>query len=133
MTRHSSYELSPCVKMIKNLENLLAATHQNNSKKLAGISAAEIKNRFMDAIENFMMQFARHRSLVFFIDDLQWADSASLQLLDQLMEDTEHLLLLGAYRDNEVSPAHPLMLTVEGLAKAGGSDQLKVTSGTWAI
>jgi predicted ATPase len=52
------------------------------------------------------------------LDDLQWADSASLKLLQLLIRDTKHLLLLGAYRDNEVSPVHPLMLTVDEMRKA---------------
>ena len=57
-----------------------------------------------------------------FLDDLQWADSASLNLLQLLMSDASsgYLLILGAYRDNEVFPAHPLMLTVEKTQKVGG-------------
>ena len=47
--------------------------------------------------------------LVMFLDDLQWADSASLMLMQLLMADTKHLFLIGAYRDNEVNPAHPLL------------------------
>jgi PAS domain S-box-containing protein len=56
--------------------------------------------------------------LVIFLDDLQWSDSASLQLLKVLMESSGYLLMLGAYRDNEVSPVHPLMLTIGELEKA---------------
>jgi predicted ATPase len=54
-----------------------------------------------------------------FLDDLQWADSASLNLLQLLMMDTGYLLVLGAYRDNEVSPVHPFILTVEEIVKTG--------------
>ncbi len=56
-----------------------------------------------------------------FLDDLQWADSASLKLIELMTTDnnTGYLLLLGAYRDNEVSPNHPLMLTVERLQQQG--------------
>ncbi|WP_444980648.1 ATP-binding protein, partial [Microseira wollei] len=55
-----------------------------------------------------------------FLDDLQWADSASLNLLKLLMSEASagYLLILGAYRDNEVFPAHPLMLTLEQIEKA---------------
>jgi predicted ATPase/signal transduction histidine kinase len=55
-----------------------------------------------------------------FLDDLQWADSASLNLIQLLMNESEshYLLMIGAYRDNEVSPAHPLMLTLDAVAKA---------------
>ncbi len=56
-----------------------------------------------------------------FLDDLQWADSASLKLLQLLMQDTEHLLVLGAYRDNEVSPVHPFILTVDEIIKSGAT------------
>jgi PAS domain S-box-containing protein len=57
--------------------------------------------------------------LVMFLDDLQWADSASLKLLQLLMQDRGHLLVLGAYRDNEVSATHPFMLTVDEIVKSG--------------
>ncbi|MEM6591816.1 MAG: serine/threonine-protein kinase PknK, partial [Cyanobacteria bacterium P01_C01_bin.73] len=56
--------------------------------------------------------------LVLFLDDLQWADTASLQLIKLLLDNRHPLLLVGAYRDNEVSPAHPLMLTVGELKQA---------------
>jgi predicted ATPase len=57
--------------------------------------------------------------LVLFLDDLQWIDSGSLTLLTQLSSGsaTPYLLLLGAYRDNEVSAAHPLMIWLETLRK----------------
>jgi predicted ATPase len=58
---------------------------------------------------------------VIFLDDLQWADSASLKLMQLLVNESQlgYLLLLGAYRDNEVSPGHPLMLTLDEVSKAG--------------
>ncbi|WP_242063659.1 PAS domain S-box protein, partial [Nostoc sp. FACHB-892] len=57
--------------------------------------------------------------LVIFLDDLQWADSATLKLIELMMldEQTQFLFLIGAYRDNEVNPAHPLALTLERLRK----------------
>jgi class 3 adenylate cyclase/GAF domain-containing protein len=56
-----------------------------------------------------------------FIDDLQWADVASLKLIKLLMSapDSQYLFFIGAYRDNEVSTAHPLMLTVDEIREAG--------------
>ena len=59
--------------------------------------------------------------LVMFLDDLQWADSASLNLLKLLMQDAGYLLILGAYRDNEVSPVHPFILTVDEIVKTGAT------------
>ena len=52
----------------------------------------------------------KEEPLVIFIDDLQWIDQASLRLLDIILssEEVESLLLIGAYRDNEVDDSHPL-------------------------
>ncbi|MBC1219350.1 ATP-binding protein, partial [Nostoc sp. UCD120] len=59
--------------------------------------------------------------LVIFLDDLQWVDLASLKLMQLLIADTKHLLLIGAYRDNEVNPVHPLMLTVNEMQKTAAT------------
>ena len=57
--------------------------------------------------------------LVIFLDDLQWADSASLALIEMLMSDPDltSLLIIGAYRDNEVQAGHPLQALLESLAR----------------
>jgi predicted ATPase len=85
---------------------------------------AAAQNRFNLLFQRFIQVFttAEH-PLVIFVDDLQWADSASLNLIQVLMSEakTGYLLLLGAYRDNEVFPAHPLMLTLNDIAKAGAT------------
>ncbi|AFY84859.1 putative ATPase [Oscillatoria acuminata PCC 6304] len=81
---------------------------------------AEGQNRFNLVFQNFIKVFTQpEHPLVIFLDDLQWADSASLQLVQRLMTaaDSQYLFLIGAYRDNEVNPAHPLMLTVEEIKK----------------
>jgi hypothetical protein len=59
---------------------------------------------------------APEHPLVIFLDDSQWADLSSLQLMERLLSDlaTHHLLVIGAYRDNEVSDTHPLFSTVAG-------------------
>jgi PAS domain S-box-containing protein len=78
------------------------------------------QNRFNLLMQKFLWLFASiDRPLVIFLDDLQWADAASLNLLQALMQDTNHLLVIGAYRDQEVSSIHPLMLAVDGMQKAG--------------
>ncbi|WGV25842.1 trifunctional serine/threonine-protein kinase/ATP-binding protein/sensor histidine kinase [Halotia branconii] len=84
------------------------------------LSPSAAQNRFNLLFQKFIAVFttAEH-PLVMFLDDLQWADLASLQLIKLLMEDRRYLLLLGAYRDNEVQAAHPFILTVEELKKAG--------------
>ena len=88
-------------------------------QKPAPLSDSAAQNRFSRLIQQFIAVFTRpQKPLVIFIDDLQWADLASLHLIKSLMAEQHHLLLLGAYRDNEVSLAHPFMLTVADLEKA---------------
>ena len=84
------------------------------------LSGSAAQNRFNLLFEKFIAIFAtQDHPLVMFLDDLQWVDSASLNLLNVLMADnrTGYLLLLGAYRDNEVFAAHPLMLALADLEK----------------
>ncbi|MEB3278417.1 MAG: AAA family ATPase [Lyngbya sp.] len=85
------------------------------------LSSIEGLNRFNLVFQNFIKVFTNPtHPLVIFLDDLQWADGASLQLIQVLMSAASPgLFLIGAYRDNEVSSAHPLMLTVEEIAKTG--------------
>jgi serine/threonine protein kinase len=78
--------------------------------------SAEARNLFPLVFRRFIGVFAQMaHPLALFLDDLQWADSASLGLLQDLLtcSDLHHLFLVGAYRDNEVSDCHPLMLTLE--------------------
>ena len=70
----------------------------------------------------FIGVFARpEHPLALFLDDLQWLDAATLDLLEDLLtrSDLQHLMLIGAYRDNEVTAAHPLMRKLEAI-KSGG-------------
>lgn len=86
------------------------------------LEPTETQNRFNTVFLKFIGVFCqRSHPLVIFLDDLQWADSASLKLIELIMNDarTEYLLLLGAYRDNEVNPNHPTILTVERLQEQG--------------
>ena len=97
------------VEVIPELEQIIG--QQPPVPELSGSAA---QNRFSLLFQKFMgvLATAEH-PLVVFIDDLQWADSASLNLLKLLMSAAGYLLLLGAYRDNEVFPAHPLILALE--------------------
>jgi predicted ATPase/class 3 adenylate cyclase len=82
----------------------------------------EARNRFNTVFQDFIRVFARsEHPLTLFIDDLQWADGATLSLLRVLLSDPDlkHLLLVGSYRSNEVNDAHPLTLTLEELRRAG--------------
>ena len=68
-----------------------------------------------------------------FLDDLQWADAASLALIEDLMTqpETRHLLLIGAYRDNEVDAAHPLSTALDGDAQGRRARPRIWCSGRW--
>jgi PAS domain S-box-containing protein len=86
----------------------------------------DAKNRFQMVFRRFLGVFAQpEHPLVLFLDDLQWLDSATLDLIEHLVVHPEvrHLLLVGAYRDNEVGPAHPLKRTLEAIRGAGASVQ----------
>lgn len=103
------------IDMIPELEKLIGK--QPEVPKLEGNAA---QNRFNLLFQKIIRVFAtKEHPLVIFLDDLQWADSGSLKLMQLLMSeaDTRYLLLMGAYRDNEVFPAHPLMLTLDEIRK----------------
>ncbi|RUR77858.1 serine/threonine protein kinase [Chlorogloeopsis fritschii PCC 6912] len=90
--------------------------------EVAQLGAIESQNRFHRVFEEFIQVFTqKEHPLVIFLDDLQWADSATLNLMQKLMTDarSKYLLFIGAYRDNEVSPTHPFIQTVEEIKKAG--------------
>ncbi|WP_437338027.1 AAA family ATPase [Sorangium sp. So ce394] len=90
------------------------------------LGPTESKNRFSLAFQTFVRAVAEEHLLVLFIDDLQWADPASLRLLELLMTDPDGrgVLVIGAYRDQEVDDAHPLARLVRDLraANAPASD-----------
>ena len=89
---------------------------------VADLPPQDAQNRFQMVFRRFLGVFARkEHPLALFLDDLQWLDSATLNLLAHLVTHSEvrHLLLVGAYRDNEVSPSHPLLRTLDAVRKAG--------------
>jgi len=84
------------------------------------LSGSAAQNRFNLLLQKFIQVFSiKEHPLVIFLDDLQWADSASLKLMELLISirNNGHLLLIGAYRDNEVTATHPLMLTLDNIAQ----------------
>ncbi len=89
---------------------------------VAALGAGESLNRFNLVLGQFVRVWAQEQHpLVLFLDDLQWASDASLRLLQALITDRQshHLLIVGAYRDNEVSGSHPLLLTLDEIRKSG--------------
>jgi PAS domain S-box-containing protein len=88
----------------------------------AELPPRDAQHRFQWVFRRFLGAFARkEHPFALFLDDLQWIDAASLELLEYLVtnSETRHLLLVGAYRDNEIGTAHPLMRTLEVIRKAG--------------
>lgn len=105
------------IEVIPELERIIG--QQPPAQELSGVAA---QNLFNLLFQKFISVFTtKEHPLVIFLDDLQWADSASLKLMQLLVCESQsnHLLLIGAYRDNEVSPTHPLMLTLDEIGKTG--------------
>ncbi len=89
--------------------------------KVIEVGPTEAQNRFQIFFLNFIKALCdKNHPFILFIDDLQWVDSASLRLLKSIMLDGEvqHLLIIGAYRDNEVGSSHPFIMTLDELQKA---------------
>jgi predicted ATPase len=89
---------------------------------VADLPPQDAKNRFQMVFRRFLSVFAREEhSLALFLDDLQWLDAATLDLIEHLIThpDVRRLLLIGAYRDNEVDRAHPHIGTFEVIRDAG--------------
>jgi len=104
------------IEVIPELEHVIG--QQPPVPELSGSAA---QNRFNLLFQKFITVFTtREHPLVIFLDDLQWADSASLNLLKLLLTERErgYLFVIGAYRDNEVFPTHPLMLMLDEVKKA---------------
>jgi PAS domain S-box-containing protein len=86
----------------------------------------DAQRRFQLVFRRFISVFARREHpLALFLDDLQWLDMATLDFLEDLLTraDMQHLMLIGAYRDNEVTSAHPLIRKLEAIGRAGGKVQ----------
>src|SRR5271167_3200988 len=104
------------VNLVPELELVLG-----KQPSVAELPPQDAKNRFQLVFRRFLGVFARkEHPLALFLDDLQWLDTATLDLLEDLVThpDVRHLLLVGAYRDNEVGPAHPLMRTLGAIREA---------------
>ncbi|MEG3933982.1 AAA family ATPase [Microcoleus sp. T3_B1] len=86
------------------------------------LGPTESQNRFNRLFKEFLKVFAQtEHPLVLFLDDLQWADLASLKLIQELVtdQDSRYFLVIGAYRDNEVNSTHPLVQTVDKIQQTG--------------
>jgi predicted ATPase len=82
----------------------------------------DAQRRFQLVFRRFIGVCARpEHPLALFLDDLQWLDAATLDLLEDLLTrpDLQNLLLIGAYRDNEVNSTHPLIRKLEAIRNSG--------------
>ena len=105
------------IEVIPELEKIIG--EQPPAPELSGSAA---QNRFNLLFQKFLKLFTtKEHPLVIFLDDLQWVDSASLKLIELLMNEGDwgYLLLIGAYRDNEVSPTHPLISSLDEMKNMG--------------
>ncbi|MEH1883745.1 trifunctional serine/threonine-protein kinase/ATP-binding protein/sensor histidine kinase [Nostoc sp.] len=105
------------IEVIPELERIIG-----KQPSVPELSGTAVQSRFNLLFQKFIQVFTtQEHPLVIFLDDLQWADSASLKLMHLLMSEASksYLLVIGAYRDNEVSSAHPLMLTIEEMRQEG--------------
>lgn len=85
-----------------------------------GLNPLEAKNRFQIVFSEFINVFAaREHPLVIFLDDLQWSDTSTLDLLKYTLGTTkkQFILFIGAYRDNDVTTTHPLIRLIEEMKK----------------
>jgi PAS domain S-box-containing protein len=86
------------------------------------LALTETQNLFNSVFQNFVRVFCQaEHPLAIFLDDLQWADSASIKAIELMIQadGLQHLLLIGAYRDGEVSPIHPFQIAIDRLITAG--------------
>ena len=113
--------LGPSARILVDLAPELASI-LGEPKELLELGPAEAKNRFQLTVIRFVRVTASaEHPLVLFIDDLQWADAASLALLEAIVTDPEvrHMIMIGTYRDGEVPPGHPLHALVAASDRAG--------------
>ena len=113
--------------LVPEFESLLGS-----QPPLGDISPQEARYRFADVFRNFLKVICRpEHPLILFIDDWQWADAASCELLKQLQVGSalRYLLVIVSYRDNEVDSGHPLMSAVDSLrSQAVPLDVLQVSN-----
>ena len=103
--------------LIPNLELIIG-----KQEKLPVLGINEAQNRFNYIFSQFIKALAtREHPIVMFIDDLQWTDNASLKLLKHLITeaDLQYFYFIGAYRDNELYPSHPVNLVFKELPRQG--------------
>ena len=80
------------------------------------------------AVLGLLAEASSDQPVVLVLDDLQWADAASLQLLRHLVREADplRLLIVGTYRDTELSAQHPLTETLGALRREAGVSRISL-------
>jgi PAS domain S-box-containing protein len=94
----------------------------NDQPAVPELEPQQAQSRFQLVFRRFIGVFARpEHPLALFLDDLQWFDGATLDLIEDLLTRSElqHLMLIGAYRDNEVDATHPLIQKLQAIRSTG--------------
>ncbi|KAL9182917.1 hypothetical protein ACHAXT_004196 [Thalassiosira profunda] len=131
--------IARCVPAMKDVLMEEEGKEGDKKKKLAARrqsqkpGSTESRNQFNFAFRSLLRGICdvNGKALVLFIDDLQWADAASLELIEVLVTDKENtsLLFIGSYRQNEVSDAHPLAARLREIERSGAVDITRVSIG----
>ena len=109
------------IDIVPELELIIGA-----QPRVPDLPPQDARRRFQLVFRRFISVFAQpSHPLALFLDDLQWLDAATLDLVEDLLtqSDVRHFMLIGAYRDNEVDSSHPLMRKLEAARSAGASIQ----------
>lgn len=104
------------IEVIPDIEKIVG-----QQSPVAQLGTTESQNRFNRVFQKFIQVFAqKEHPLVVFFDDLQWADIASLKLIEMLIgDDSQYFLMIGAYRDNEVISTHYFNQSLNEIQKSG--------------
>lgn len=102
---------------------------------VAHAEGQESQNRFIYQVVTFVKTLASFRPMVLFLDDVQWSDSASIELLKHIFEGcySSKIMLMCSYRDNEVDDSHPFMVKLDELKKELGVRPLEVHLGNLSV
>jgi PAS domain S-box-containing protein len=109
------------IKLVPEVESLIG-----KQPPAPDLPPQDAQRRFQLVFQRFLSVFARpEHPLALFLDDLQWLDAATLDFIEHLLtaSDVTHLILILAYRDNEVDSSHPLTRKLEAIRKAGTTVQ----------
>lgn len=120
--QHLTQELGENAGVIYEIIPELATLFERDIEPAAALGVSESEIRFQITFNKFVHAFSNtQHSLVIFLDDLQWADFSSLRLIEELLKQQGSLMIIGAYRDNEVDESHALHSTQRRIENNGNS------------